>query len=131
MNDCLGYDCDGNEIYEYRILRAVWSNDIPIEELDGADPRFYCAIVGEDGKAYAISVYDWNDKELIRKRENIIEEEIPVVVKSIEEMKNYEVAMSDGGNEEFYYSFDRDELKEQLNNYLKKNNKQLKLIKKI
>lgn len=131
MNDCLGYDCDGNEIYEYRILRDVWSNDIPIEELDGADPRFYCALVGEDGKAYAISVYDWNNKELIRKRENIIEEEIPVIVKPIEEMKNYEVAMSDGGNEKFYYSFDRDELKEQLNNYLKKNNKQLKLIKKI
>ncbi len=131
MNDCLGYDCDGNEIYEYRILRAVWSNDIPIEELNGADPRFYCAIVGEDGKAYAISVYDWYNKDLIRKRENIIEEEIPVIVKPIEEMKNYEVAMSDGGNEKFYYSFDRDELKEQLNNYLKKNNKQLKLIKKI
>ena len=131
MNDCLGYDCDGNEIYEYRILRAVWSNDIPIEELEDADPRFYCALVGEDGKAYAISVYDWNNKELIRKRENIIEEEIPVIVKPIEEMKNYEVAMSDGGNEMFYYSFDRDELKEQLNNYLKKNNKQLKLIKKI
>ena len=66
MNDCLGYDCDGNEIYEYRILHAVWSNDIPIEELNGADPRFYCAIVGEDGKAYAISVYDWYNKDLIR-----------------------------------------------------------------
>ena len=33
MNTILGYDCDGNEIYENRILRAVWSKDINIEEL--------------------------------------------------------------------------------------------------
>ena len=25
MSKVLGYDCDGNEIYEYRVLRAIWS----------------------------------------------------------------------------------------------------------
>ena len=32
MDYILGYDCDGNEIYEYRVLRAIWSNDIDINE---------------------------------------------------------------------------------------------------
>lgn len=112
MYDCLGYDCDGNEIYEYRILRAIWSNDIDIEELD-ADPRQYCAVIGDDGKAYAISVYDWWNEDLIKKRENI-DGEIPIIVKNIEEMENYEVAMCND-NEEFYYSLDRNKLKEELN----------------
>ncbi len=58
MDYILGYDCDGNEIYEYRILRAILSNDIDIEKLEGADPRQYCAIIADDGSAYAISVYD-------------------------------------------------------------------------
>lgn len=34
-NDIMGYDCDGREIYEYRILRAMFSNDIDIEDLEG------------------------------------------------------------------------------------------------
>ena len=38
MKKVLGYDCDGREIYEYRVLRAIWSNDIDIEELENADP---------------------------------------------------------------------------------------------
>ena len=75
MDEILGYDCDGNEIFEYRILRAIWSNDVAIEELEDADPRQYCAIMGDDGNAYAISVYDWWNKDLIRERENIKEDE--------------------------------------------------------
>lgn len=116
--DILGYDCDGNEIYEYRILRAIGSNDIDIEELKEADPRQYCAIIGDDLNAYAISVYDWRNEELIRKRENI-KEEIPIIVKPISEMENYEVATCNGGEDEFYYSLDRSEIKEKLNNILK------------
>lgn len=116
--DILGYDCDGNEIYEYRILRAIGSNDINIEELKEADPRQYCAIIGDDLNAYAISVYDWRNEELIRKRENI-KEEIPIIVKPISEMENYEVATCNGGEDEFYYSLDRSEIKEKLNNILK------------
>lgn len=34
MEKVLGYDCDGREIYEYRILRAMFSNDIDIEEYE-------------------------------------------------------------------------------------------------
>lgn len=81
MEKVLGYDCDGREIYEYRILRAIFSNDIDIEELEDADPRMYCAVIGNDGKAYAISVLDWWHKDLIIKREKLNEDkEIPVIV---------------------------------------------------
>lgn len=122
MQKVLGYDCDGREIYEYRVLRAIWSNDIDIEELENADPRLYCAVVANDGKAYAISVYDWWNKDLIKKRENIKEnEEIPLIVKSIKEMENYELAMCDGGEKEFYYELDRNELKKRLNTILNHN----------
>ena len=133
MNEVLGYDCDGNEIYEYRILRAIWSNDIDIKDLEDADPRQYCAIIGDDGTAYAISVYDWWHKDLIRKRENIPDdEEIPIIVKPIEEMVNYEVAIcSDDGFScgEFCYSTNessRNELKEKLNSILKNNHNNVK-----
>ena len=133
MNEVLGYDCDGNEIYEYRILRAIWSNDIDIKDLKDADPRQYCAIVSDDGTAYAISVYDWWHKDLIRKRENISDdEEIPIIVKPIEEMVNYEVAIcSDDGFScgEFCYSMNessRNELKEKLNSILKNNHNNVK-----
>ena len=127
MEKVLGYDCDGREIYEYRILRAIFSNDIDIEELEDADPRMYCAVIGNDGKAYAISVLDWWHKDLIIKREKLNEDkEIPVIVKPIKEMENYELAMSDGGKEEFYYDFNRNELKDRLNNIIKNNKSQNK-----
>lgn len=137
MNEVLGYDCDGNEIYEYRILRAIWSNDIDIKDLEDADPRQYCAVIGDDGTAYAISVYDWWYKDLIRKRENIPDdEEIPIIVKPIEEMENYEVAIcSDDGFScrEFCYGMNessRNELKEKLNSILKNNhNNDKKMVK--
>ena len=73
MDDILGYDCDGNDIYEYRVLRAIWSNDIDIEKLEDADSRQYCAIKANDGNAYAISVYDWWNNDLIRKKEENFE----------------------------------------------------------
>lgn len=129
MYKCLGHDCDHVEIYEYRILRAIWSNDINIEELEDADPRQYCALLADDGKAYAISVYDWWNKELIRKRENLGDGEIPVIVKPIEEMENYEVAVCNGGEEAFYYTFDKNELKDKLNSILKEKGKQKSLTK--
>ena len=122
MEKVLGYDCDGREIYEYRILRAIFANDIDIEELENADPRMYCAVVASDGKAYAISVFDWWEKDLIRKREKLKEnEEIPLIVKPIKEMENYELAMCDGGENEFYYELNRNELKSKLNDILNHN----------
>ncbi len=124
-DNILGYDCDNNEIYEYTVLRAIWSNDIDIEELEDADPRQYCAVIGDDGNAYAISVYDFWHKDLIRKRENIDDfEEIPVVVKPISEMKNYEIAICN--RDIFYYEFNRKDLKKKLNSILNKNNIKVK-----
>lgn len=55
----LGYDCDENEIEKFRVLRAIWTNDV--DELEDTDPRQYCAVVADDGNAYAISVYDYED----------------------------------------------------------------------
>ena len=119
MNDVLGYDCDGKEIYEYTILRAIWSNDIPIEELEEADPRHYCALVAEDGNSYAISVYDWWNADLIRKRESLEpNQKIPIIIKSISEMNNYECAIDGNGND-FIYELNCDKLKEQLNKKLR------------
>ena len=130
MDDILGYDCDENDIYEYRVLRAIWSNDIDIEKLGDADPRQYCAIKANDGNAYAISVYYWWNKDLIRKREGIAPgEAIPIIVKPINEMENYEVATCNGGEDAFYYSLDRNELKDKLNSILNKTNKQKMIIK--
>ena len=123
MNDAIGHDCDGNEIYEYMILRAIWSNDIDIEKMGDADPRQYCALVADDGKAYAMSVYDWWYADLIKEREHIDFDDnynIPVVIKPIEEMVNYEIAICNfkGEPEVFYYEYNRAELKNKLNNLL-------------
>ena len=120
MNDILGHDCDGREIYEFTILRAIWSNDINIHELKDADPRLYCALVADDGNVYAISVYDWWHKELIRKREKLnLYEDIPIIVKPISEMQNYEVAFT--GDKEMSYELNRDNLKRELNSIIKSN----------
>ena len=125
MDEVLGYDCDGNEIYEFMILRAIFSNDIDIEDLKDADPRQYCAVVADDGNAYAISVFDnWNYK-LIAKREHIHADsifDIPTIVKPISEMENYEMATccyESNIVETFYYYCNRDELKNKLNKILR------------
>ncbi len=132
MKNCLGYDCDGNEIEEFRILRAVWANDVDINELEFSDPRQYCAVVAANGKAYAISVYDWWYEALIRERENIPNGEIPIIVKPIEKMRHYEVAV-DGNGDEFYYSMEgsvsRIELKKTLNRFLKENRPKEMIVK--
>ena len=132
MENCiLGYDCNENIIEQFSILRAIWSNDIDIEELEDADPREYCAVIADDGNAYAISVHDNWYSDLIRKRENILNDEnIKTIVKPISEMINYELAMTQGANglEYRYYDFDHQELKNKLNKILKE--KQKVLIKK-
>ena len=119
----LGYDCDHQGIEEFRILRAIWANDVDIEELEDADPRQYCAVIAEDGKAYAISVWDRDYKKLIREREHIPEDEdIPIIVKPISAMINYEVAFGNGGETQLFYDdYAREKLKETLNNILKSN----------
>ncbi len=121
MSNALGYDCDGNEIYEFMILHAIWSNDVNVEELENVDARCYCTIIGDDGISYVISVYDWVKSSLIRAREGIKEnEEIPTIVKPISEMENYEIAKCDG--KELHYDLNRNELKEKLNMILSNKN---------
>lgn len=97
----------------------MFSNDIDIEDLEGVDPREYCAIRGEDGIAYAISVHPYTNRSLIKKRESIGEyEDVLVIVKPLNEMEGYEVAYCSEG--EYYYEIDRNKLKKQLESILKK-----------
>lgn len=123
MEEVLGYDCDENEIYEFRILRSPFSADIENwDEEPNVDPRFYCAILGSDNKYYAISVYDDYNSEYIRKFEQINDEEdIPTIVKPISDMSYYEVTFQGINNNEWYYDRDRGQLQNKLNNIL--NNK--------
>lgn len=131
MNEILGRDCNGNEIDEFRVLRAKWTNEIDIEDLKFADPRQYCAVKADDGQAYAISVFDWWSMKLIRERENrAFDEDIPVVVKPLEEMTDYELALN-SYQAEIYYNFDREKLKNQLNEIVKEMNKNKVKVKKI
>lgn len=131
-NEVLGYDCDENPIKEYMILKAIWSNDMPIEELKHADAREYCAVVADDGKAYAVSVYDEKSQDLIREREHIPEyEEIPTIIRSIKEMGNYELSIDHGKGEYETYKYDKSELKQRLNIMLKMSPHNIKTIEEI
>lgn len=122
MNDVLGYDCDGEEIEEYRILRFPFSAYIEnLEEEPGVDPRFYCPVRTNDGKSYLISVYDDWFCNRIRRYEKIGETEgIPIKIKNIEEAVHYEVAFDGITKKEWYYDRDRDDLKEKLISLLRK-----------
>ena len=42
MNKILGHDCDEREIEEFRILRAIWANDIDLIYLEDADQTILC-----------------------------------------------------------------------------------------
>ena len=96
-----------------------------LEVLEDADPREYCAIRGDDGIAYAISVHPYTNRSLIKKRENIGEyEDVSVIVKPLNEMKGYEVAYCCEG--EYYYEFDRNILKRQLRSILNKQRTKVK-----
>ncbi len=87
--EVLGYDCDHNEIYEGDILTDMWAATENIEDLE--DPRMYCAVVADDGKAYAISICDRDRASAIRNKEYIPDDEdIPQLIKPINTMQNYE-----------------------------------------
>ena len=120
-NEVLGYDCDGNEINEFRVLRFPFSADI--ENWDDepfVDPRFYCLVKSSSGEVYAVSVYDnWNSR-YIRIYEGIKEdEEIPTLVKPASVMTRYEVAFDGILGNEWYYDRDKEELRHQLDSILK------------
>jgi hypothetical protein len=118
--EILGYDCDGNEISEFRILRFPFSAYIENwDEEPNIDPRFYCLVRSSNGMVYGISVYDYWHKEDIRRYEEIGDDvDIPVIIKSEEELSYYEVAV-DCENKPFYYEGDKLELRKMLDNLLK------------
>lgn len=119
MEEIIGYDCDGNEIEEYRILRAPFSELVDDwSQVPNLDPRFYCAVKAKDNKYYLISAYDHWRTEEIRRFENLKDDdEIPTIVKNIEEAEEYEVA-SDVYNDKWYYEFDKKKLSQKLNSIL-------------
>ncbi len=56
--EILGYDCDGNALYEFVIIRTIWYSDIDFEKETNIDPRRYCIVKASDGKPYLVSIYD-------------------------------------------------------------------------
>lgn len=110
--EILGYDCDGNPIHEFRILRFPFSSYIENwDDEPNINPRLYCLVKSSETEVLAISVYDdWNDR-YIRRYENIEEDqEIPIQIKTVEDMKGYEVAFSGIDGTEWYYERNRKEL---------------------
>jgi len=130
----LGYDCDGNEINEFRILRFPFSDGIENwdEELN-VDPRFYCLVRSSSGETLAVSVYDDWFHERIRNHEQLdANEDIPMLIKPVSSMRNYEVAFDDITGNEWYYDRNKDELRKNLDRILKKQQVLVKsLVKKL
>lgn len=119
-NNVLGYDCNNNEIKEFRLVKEKnIKESIAIENV-----RTYCVVIAEDEKPYAISVDDIYFERIIRQIEEIPEdEEIPVVVNKIEEMKDYE-GIVNYCEEPIFYRYDKELLKVKLNNLLKQKPKE-------
>ena len=129
----LGYDCDGNEINEFRVLRFPFSADIENwDEEPNVDPRFYCLVRSSSGETFAISVYDEWSCKYIRKYEQLsANDKIPTLIRPAIEMERYEVAFSGITGREWYYDRNKDELRRKLDCILKKQNGLVKsLVKK-
>ena len=121
MDNVLGYDCDMNEIEEFRVLRFPFSSYIDDwNKAPNIDPRFYCLVRGSNGNVYGISVYDDYHKEYIRKYEGISnDEEVPVIIKTLEELSYYEVAFSGITDSPWYYDRDINELRKELDDIIR------------
>lgn len=126
--EVLGYDCDDNEIEEFRVLRYPLSAEIEnFDNEPNIDPRFYCLIRCSNGNIYGISIYDDYNSENIRKFENISKnDKIPKLIKSVSEMSYYEVAFSGITGDAWYYDRDRKKLKEETENIINKQKVYLK-----
>jgi len=118
----LAYDCDGNEVKEFRILRFPFSADIQDwDEEPCVDPRLYCLVTCSNGQTFAVSVYHEFYDEEIRKHEQInINADVPMLIKPVSRLACYEVAFSGINNSEWYYDKNRDELRERVEQSLKK-----------
>lgn len=129
--DILGYDCDLNEIEEFRVLRFAFSADIgDWDDEPDIDPRFYCLVRSSNGMVYGISIYDDYHRDYIRKYEKLdINDDIPVLVKNVNELSCYEVAFNGINSLPWYYDRDRAELRHKLDNILLNNKKLVRKIK--
>jgi hypothetical protein len=121
MENFIGYDCDGEEIEEYRVLRAPFSELIEDwSEVTDVDPRLYCAVKAYDNKYYLISIYDHWSIEEIRKFEHLKEDEpVITIIKDIKEAEKYASAFTNDDLDIWYYEFDKEELVQKLNKMLK------------
>ena len=121
MYEVLGYDCDYNEIEEFRVLRYPDSECIENwDEVPNIDPRFYCLIKSKSGRVYAMSIYDDYHTEYIKKYENINKyEKVPTIIKPATDMQYYQVAFSGITGLAWYYEWNKEELKRKLEVLLK------------
>lgn len=114
MERVLGYDCDGNELYQFDIVRAIFYSDIDFSKTTNVDPRQYCVVVGEDGKAYLFSVLDHWEKVAINRYEGRGDyDKIPLKILPIEDAHEYELA-HDCDDNRFTYPFNKQELMDEF-----------------
>lgn len=116
MNEILGYDCDNNEIEEFRVLRFPDSEYIENwDEEINIDPRFYCLIKNDNDIVYAISIYDDYHRDYIKKYENISKDKkVTTLIKPASDMQFYQVAFSGITGLPWYYDRNKSLLKEEL-----------------
>lgn len=99
MTEILGYDCDGQQLYEFDIIRAIWYSVIDFEKETNIDPRHYCIVKTSAGTPYLISVYDhWNKNVINRFEGRSLDSGVPIKIRQIAETVNYEVAVDCYGN---------------------------------
>lgn len=120
MNEVLGFDCDGQEIEEFRVLRFPFSSDIDNwDEEPNIDPRFYCIVKRENGECVAVSIYDDYLSKYIRRYEGLDNcAPIPIKFKTVSDMRYYEVAYSGITRLEWFYDRNRDQLRKEIENSL-------------
>lgn len=120
--EILGYDCDGRELYEFYIVRAIWYSNIDFKQEINIDPRQYCIVKSSDGKPYLISVYDhWNKEAINRFEGRKLDSIVPTKIRPITDAENYEIAFDSYGNQFFYeLNSEKSKLTKTLNRKLAK-----------
>ena len=120
MDEVLGFDCDGQEIEEFRVLRFPFSADIgDWEEEVNIDPRFYCIVKRDNGESVLVSIYDDYLSKYIRRYEGISdEEEIPMLIKDVSLVSSLEVAYSGIDGREWFYDRNKSSLKKEIESNL-------------
>lgn len=119
-DEILGYDCDGNEINEFRVLRFPFSASIENwDEEPNIDPRFYCLVKASCGDVFAVSIYDDWSRDQIRKYEGLEAlDDIPMLIKPASAMSGYEVAYDGITGREWFYDRSKEQLRDKLDSIL-------------